>query len=283
MAFFCQASQETMKPYLLRCLGTALAGLLLLLAGGCAGQRLHEPQNERAFDFKRDTFSYNNELGWVYQNHPVTGERITQRTQPRPEFSQRCFAVSRMARQFYQYAQFAPDRARVSEKNYQEIISSVMSRSPEQYRREGKVLVPGYADLRSFSQAHETLLKTASGSALRSYFKLSNWRMVFPFSRSHQQTTARRLLAAVRANQLAIVHLIRFAPFPVTKIDHAVVIYDAVETAGEIRFRIYDPNNSAHPGLMSFNNHGQSFVFPTTNYFTDGPIDAYEIEGDEIG
>ena len=249
---------------------------------GCAGAPVLRPVSTRVFDFSQDTFAYANELEWEYRFDPVTGQATIRQNEPKPEFVHRCFAVSRMARQFFQYAQFDPASPKVDDDTYRKAIDAVVSRSPDRGRRNGKVSIPGYANLRGFSRARESLLKDASGSSIRSYFQFSNWRMVFPFSRNHQEATARQLLAEVDMNRLPIVHLIRFAPFPITDIDHVIVIFSAAQTAREIRFGVYDPNNSARPGLLSFDRASRTFIFPKTNYFADGPIDVYEIYGDEI-
>lgn len=257
-------------------------GLALSAISGCAGTAVLKPTTERSFDFKQDTFSYANELAWEYQADPATGRLTTKQNVPTPEFIHRCFAVSRMARQFFQYAQFDALTPKVDDEMYRKIIAAVVSRSPSGARHSDKVIIPGYANLRSFSQAKESLLKDASGSSLHSYFQFSNWRMIFPFSRVHQEATAKQLVDEVQMHRLPIVHLIRFSPFPVTDIDHVIVIVADAETAQEIRFRVYDPNNSEQLGLLTFDRTSRTFIFPSTNYFADGPIDVYEIYGDEL-
>jgi len=259
-----------------------LSAVLLAAGPGCAATGVREAAPVRTFDFDQDTFSYVNELDWEYRIDPATGRTTSVRNEPKPEFSRRCFAVSHMARQFFRYARFDPASPPMSEESYRRDIDMVISRSPAEGRRAGKVVIPGYANLRSFSRDREALLKDASGGYLHSLFQWSNWRMVFPFSRGHQQATAQHLLDQVAGHRLPIVHLIRFSPFPITAIDHVVVVYGAAENAGQIRFRIYDPNYSDRPGLLSFDRGSRTFVFPTTKYFADGPIDVYEIYDDEL-
>ena len=262
-----------------------LAASLLLLAGvsGCAGSRVLEPAKSRQFDFKQDTFAYANELAWEYQVDPVTGKITTRQNAAKPEFSHRCFAVARMARQFFQYAQFDPAAAALDDEAYRKAIATVVSRTPDEARGAGKVLIPGYANLRGFSQAREALLKEATGDYLYSLFQFSNWRMIFPFSRDHQEATARQLLGELQLGYLPIVHLIHFAPFPDTEIDHVVLIFAEEQTAQEIRFRIYDPNYFERPGVLIFDRSSHTFSMPATKYFNDGPLDVFEIFGDELG
>ncbi len=263
-----------------------VAGLVLAGAPGlvaCAEVRVLEPAaNTRHFDFKRDTFAYSNGLAWEYQVDPASGKITTRQNQPAPEFSHRCFGVSRMARQFSQYAVFDPAGARLDDAGYRKLIDRVVSLEPDEARESGKVRIPGYADLRSFSAAKEGLLKDATGGYMYSLFTFSNWRMIFPFSRDHQEDTARRLLAEVKLDRLPIVHLIHFAPFPVTEIDHVVLIYAAHETAQEIQFDVYDPNYYERPGTLVFDRAKRTFIFPATKYYNDGPLDVYEIFGSEL-
>lgn len=256
--------------------------LLLLAVSGCANTSALGPMNKRAFDFKQDSFSYANELAWEYRVDPDTGKLTTQKNEPKPKFTQRCFAVSRMARQFFQYAQFEPEIPEADDATYRKNIDAIVSRSPSEARKNSKVVITGYANLRSFSKAKEVLLKEASGSSLQSYLQFSNWRMIFPFSRNHQEATMHKLLDDLRANRLPIVHLIRFSTFPVTDIDHVIMVVAETETADEIRFGVYDPNNSQKLGLLTFDRVSRTFIFPATNYFLDGPIDIYEIYGSEL-
>lgn len=273
-----------MKPrsFFLRPVNYLAFNFLVSAISGCAGATALGPADNRAFEFSQDTFAYANELTWEYRVDPATGQITTQQNEPKPEFVQRCFAVSRMARQFFQYAQFDPASPKVDDETYRKAINDIVSRNPSEARHNGKVVIPGYANLRSFSQDKELLLKDASGSSLQSYFQFSNWRMIFPFSRNHQEATAHQLLDELNLKRLPIVHLIRFSPFPVTAIDHVIVIVADTETTREIRFSVYDPNNSKQPGQLTFDRVSRTFIFPSTNYFSDGPIDVYEIYGDEI-
>lgn len=261
-----------------------LLGAILALAAlsACSEVRVLEPVEGRHFEFKRDTFAYANGLSWEYHVDPASGAITTKKVEPPPDFTHRCFGVSRMARQFFQYARFDAAAPKASDDTYRKAIEAVVERTPEQDQRYGKVLIPGYADLRGFSQAKEALLKDATGGYMYSLFTFSNWRMVFPFSRGHQDDTERRLLAEVKLGHLPIVHLIHFDPFPVTEIDHVVMIYAAHETAAQIEFDVYDPNYDERPGTLLYDRAKRTFIFPATKYYNDGPLDVYEIFGSEL-
>jgi len=270
---------NTRSPW---CLWLAASYLILAGVSGCAGNRILEPANTRHFDFSQDTFAYANELAWEYQVDPASGKITTRQNAAKPEFSHRCFAVSRMARQFFQYAQFDPAATKLDDDAYRKAIATVVSRTPGEAGGAGKVVIPGYANLRDFSRAREALLKEATGDYLYSLFQFSNWRMIFPFSRDHQEATAQQLLGELQLGYLPIVHLIHFAPFPDTQIDHVVLIFGEETTAREIRFQIYDPNYFERPGVLIFERASRTFILPSTKYFNDGPLDVYEIFHDEL-
>ncbi len=269
-----------MKPQELRNRGLLAAGLLLTLAG-CAGTPVLEPTDPRPFNFKRDSLAYANETVWEYRTDPATGRISTQVKAQEPEFTKRCFTLSHMTRQFFQHARFDPTRPKADALSYREAIDAVVARSADDTRTHGKVVIPGYANLRRFSRDHERLLKAASGGPWSSYLQLSNWRMIFPFSRDHQAQTAQQLLEMLKRKRLPLVHLIRFDPFPLTEIDHFVLLISAVETAQQIVFRIYEPNDARRPGRLFFDRATRSFVFPRNGYFVGGPIDVYEVNRSE--
>ena len=136
------------------------------------------------------------------------------------------------------------------------------------------VLIPGYTDLRSFSNAWPTLIKDEAGGSWHSYVQLGNWRMILPFPRGGQQETAERLLEEIRANWPPIIHLVTF---PIITINHAVLLYGASETKESIRFSVYDPNHPEAAGELTYDRASRTFIFPATNYFEDGPVNVYEV------
>ena len=137
----------------------------------------------RRFDFMRDSFAFANELAWVYDRDPATGKMTFGRRNPKPEYAHRCFALARVARQFFYHAQFAADQTVSTDEIYRQRIRAVMSRnSRTACRPEEGIVIPGFAGLREFSRAQEKLLKTECGGAWRSYFLRSHWRMIVPFS-----------------------------------------------------------------------------------------------------
>lgn len=258
-----------------RALGLALwVGVLALLAGGCASPR-SVGSGPRPFDFARDTLSYTNELVWEYQFDERSGETNFRRRKPPPEYALRCFAMVRLTRQFFQSARFDASRPEADAATYRRLIRQVVRSNPRRRLPEGEqVVIPGFADLRSFSRAQESLLKKAGGGPWRSYFQRGHWRMVFPFTRRGQERTARALLESIRAHCLPIVHVTRF---PKLGINHALLLFDAEERTEEIRFRAYDPNDPGAPIVVVFERTGRRFLYPRTRYFLGGPVNVHEV------
>jgi hypothetical protein len=252
---------------------TLRASLVLSLAAfllaGCATET---PQC-RAFDFARDTFAYRNELVWAYQHDPVNRKTEISRREPRPDYTQRCFVVSRAARQFFDHASFDATKSAADEKMYRRLVRKVMSRSARSASSEReRVVIPGYADLRGFSRDWEGLLKEESGGPWRSYLQCGNWRMILPFTRGQQQRTAEALARHLKSGRPQIAHLVRF---PQLTINHALVVYDSKETDHGRTFLAYDPNDNLQPIELVYDGARRWFLLGPNDYFAGGPVNVY--------
>jgi len=245
-----------------------------VLAAGCATCR-HSSGIARPFDFSRDTFAYPNELKWVYRHDPVTGRQTTEKRSPPPDYALRCFVLARAARQFRFHAEFEPRRPVADAATYRALIREVVRRSPRcPSAATDRVVITGYSGLRDFSHANEVLLKAECGSAIESYLLRSHWRMVFPFSRASQAATAQRLLERLAQGHLPIVHVLRF---PQLSINHGLLLYAAAETASQLDFSAYDPNNEAQPVQLTYDRQTRTFLLAPTAYWGGGRVDVYEI------
>jgi hypothetical protein len=140
---------------------------------------------------------------------------------------------------------------------------------------EKKIEIPGYPDLRSFSRAHEQLLKDNCGGAWHSYFQRGHWRIVFPFSRHEQERMSEQLLEHLAKNRLLIIHVVRF---PALTINHALLLFDAKESEQEIQFMTYDPNNPEEPRIITYNREQRTFSMAPNDYFPGGRVDVYEVD-----
>ena len=259
-------------------LGILLVLLVFLstatLLPGCATTPSSAGHPHQPFLLDRDTFSYANELVWEYR-FDEQGDWTSRRREPKPDYTHRCFVVARSAKQFFQSVRFEPDRPKAGMDTYRRLINQVVSTNPCKELHEGrKIVIPGYANLREFSEEQEALLKSGCGGAWQSYFQRGHWRMILPFTRHHQQKTAGRLTDEVKNNRPPVVHLVRF---PSLKINHAVLLYAAREGDSTIEFSTYDPNTPDQPTTLTYDRATRTFRFPTNNYFPGGRVDVYEV------
>jgi hypothetical protein len=255
-------------------IGVALAVVIALGVSGCAIHPIVAPANNRPFNFRTDTFAYPNELEWDYKANFVSPPTASQRPDEH-NYTAHCIIMSRTARQFFQFARFDPTRSALDDETYRLLVRSVVSHSPtESLPSGGRIVIPGYADLRSFSKAKEQILKDEMGSWVGTYLQVGNWRMIFPFTHTHQRETAQALLTEVRMQRPPIVHLIRF---PRITINHAVLIYGVTDEGAQLRFSVYDPNQPDDPAALYYDKKAQNFSFPANFYFVGGPLSVYEI------
>src|SRR2546423_5232379 len=246
-------------------------GVALLLAG-CACPR-PASHSGRRFDFQQDTFAYPNELLWIY-HYDAAGKWVYETRHPRPKYWLHCFVVARCAKQFFLNARFEPGLRTTTDHSYRKLIRRVAHSSPRCPLPESqKIIIPGYNNLREFSAAHEDLLKRECGRAWQSYLQRGHWRMVFPFTRRHQQRTAELLFEDI-SNQPLVVHLVRF---PQLTINHAVVLFDAKRIGEDIQFSAYDPNDPTRSTKLRYRSAQRIFEFPANHYFPGGPVNVYEI------
>ncbi len=229
----------------------------------------------RAFDFHRDTFAFANETKWRYAVDLTTGRQVSNPRVPEPDYTLHCFVMARSVKQFWLHARFEPSLPKPDEATCRRLIRTVVSRSAQTASSaEDKVVIPGYAGLREFSAACETLLKAGCGGAWRSYSQRGNWRMVFPFSRGHQQAEAARLDSILRQGGLPVLHVLRF---PQLTINHTLLLFGAAETPDAVAFRAYDPNIPELETRLTYDRATRTFTLPPLHYFAGGRVDVYEI------
>jgi hypothetical protein len=249
-----------------------LVGLLALT--GCAGST-RKTTCERPFVFGEDTLAYRNDLVWVYYRDAASGEFKHRNRESRPDYTHHCFVVARSVRQFFQHARFDPSLPPADEATYRKLIRQVVTTSPRrELPPEKRIVLPGYTNLFQFSQAHAAELKAESGGAWQSYFQRGHWRMVLPFSRSHQAAQVTQWLDSIRRQRPPVVHLVRF---PQLTINHSVLLFDARETETEVRFSTYDPYFSSHPVELVYHRIERRFYFDGNDYFVGGWVNGYEV------
>lgn len=253
--------------------GTPLCLAIAVLCG-CSSYPHPSTAQCRPFDLNKDTLAYPNELVWEY-HYDANGKWTTQAREPKPTYALHCFVVARTVRQFFENARFDPKQPVADETTYRRLVRRVVSSNARHPVPESeKIVIPGYPDLREFSQKHETLLKEECGGAWQSYVQRGHWRMIFPFSRHQQEHVAAQLLAHIQPGWPVIVHVVRF---PQLTINHAMVVYGAKESDNEIDFIAYDPNQPAHPITISYDRATRTFLLAPNNYYPGGRVDVYEV------
>lgn len=229
----------------------------------------------RKFDFNEDTFAFANDLVWEYHVDPVTNKMIFGERIVKPDYTHRCFVLSRSARQFLYHAHFDANRATANDDDYRKLIRKIVSRNPRVPSPPGeRVCIPGFKNLREFSAARESLLKEKCGAAWESYALRSHWRMVFPISRAHQAKTADRLVEALRKGVPPIVHVVLF---PALTINHGMMVFDVCEVENGIDFAVYDPNVPTKPTQLSYHPQERTFYFPANHYWAGGKLNVIDI------
>lgn len=249
---------------------------LVLLAGVITGCASHCTQRfDRPFDFAKDTFAYRNDLVWEYVFDDTTGQTSHRTREPKPGYTHHCFVVARSARQFFQHARFDPALPGTSDEEYRKRIREVASRDPSEcMEAQDKVIIPGFANLREFSEAKPRLLQEECGGAWRSYFQRGHWRMLFGFSRARQKAEVTRLIESIRQNRPPVVHIVKF---PKLTINHALLLFAVTEDVTTVQFTVYDPYNPMEPEVLTFDRATGTFTFPRNPYFIGGEVDIYEI------
>jgi hypothetical protein len=181
--------------------------------------------------------------------------------------------LSRAVLQFHQFARFEVKAPRLSREEYGRRIRAicripVWSRGPAE-----RIVIPGYADLHSFSAAYEGLLKANLGNWLPTYLRVGNWRMAMGHLRPGQAAAARWLSASLDRGQPRALYLARFP-----SMNHVVIPYaQKREAGGNVRYFVYDPNYPNEPTWLLYRASERSFEFAPRWYFPGGRVNVMRV------
>lgn len=228
-----------------------------------------------SFEPATDAFSFANETVMAHPQRPPSKEVGTAELAENAatKYSRRCFVLTRAALQFHRHAQFVPEAPPLSPSEYRKQVRQLVRRSAWRTPKgnEAKIVFPGYPDLRHFSRQHARMLQEELGAGLPTYFRLANWRMVFPFTPKALRDTADRLARLVASGRPQAVYVTRW-----TDINHAILVYEVKSAPeGGFFFAYYDPNLPDARQMLHFD--GDSFVFPESFYFAGGEVGLYLI------
>lgn len=223
----------------------------------------------RGFDLRRDTFAFSNDTVFAYGVDERGQLHISRRDKP-ADFTHRCFVLSRAVMQFYYFARFEPRSPKLSREEYRRRIKRVCripvwSSGPREL-----VIIPGFADLHTFSTAYEGLLKENLGNWFPTYVRLGNWRMIMGHPRSGQAAAAKWLEEKIGRAQLGAVYLARFP-----HMNHVVVAFGMHRLKnGDVKFDVYDSNYPNRPSWLLYRAGERSFDFEKRWYFPGGRVNV---------
>ena len=217
-----------------------------------------------AFTFGPDTFAFPNEI------------RERRPDAPPELYANYCFVLARAVRQFFEFARFDPAAPRVSSAEYATRVRAIAARAPwlPPLPEADRVVIPGYAHLRAFSTAEEAAIKEGLGGPVGTWFHWTNWRVSMPVSRAHQAGVAdevARELAAGRLVQLLVTN------WPIRELNHTVVAYRVDDRVDRLEFTIWDPNEPASPGVVTFDRIAQRFWAREVYAVRPGPIRVFRM------
>jgi hypothetical protein len=229
---------------------------------------------EAPFRFPQDTFSFSNNLYFDY--HPDASGHIT--AHPRnpgdiPDYSRHCFSLVRSVLQFRRFAVFDPNLPKISEDEYRKRVSQLIKYAPWSAGPSQKIVFPGYADLYKFSADHSLMLQKNLGVWWPSYWRVGNWRIVFPAPRSGQEQFAEWLRQRLDSGNIEAVYITRFQP-----INHCLVAYRyQKDRNGDLLFFVSDVNQPGKIVHLRYHAANRSFYFDRSWYYNGGLVSAMKL------
>lgn len=188
-----------------------------------------------------------------------------------------CFVMARAVIQFQRFARFDAAAPRVAPEEYVARVKRVVALAPWEEPRPPaeRIVIPGYASLHEFSRAQEAAVKEGLVGRFWTLMHWTNWRVVLPVPRWQQERVARETLAELgegRPVQFLVTNL------PAWELNHTVVAYGyRLDAAGNILFSVYDPNDPAEPGRVTFDRAARRFEASRLYDTEQGPIRAFRM------
>jgi hypothetical protein len=237
-----------------------------LLATACAGApaATAPPASRGRFDLEHDAFAFAN---LVRAERPGWNDA----------FANYCLVIARAASQFYRFARFAPDRPPASPEEYERLVRAVLSRPPwaPPAPEAGRAVIPGYADLHSFSAAHEGVIKAALGSNVLSMMHWRTWRVGVDFPPEHQERLAREMIDEVVAGRPVPLMITNFPHEDL--LNHSVLVYDRRPAPQGTDFLAYDPNDPGSPLTLYYDDTARAFWVGPLTYSPPGRVRAFRV------
>ena len=240
-------------------------------------------QAERPFDFDRDTFSFDNETALEYHNGRASPRPRTPGEQPK-RFTQHCFVMSRTVMQFRKFVRFDPAQPPLGNKELADRVRKITRVPPwsASLPERERIVMPGYADLRSLSRARAEILQKNIGLGWPTYFRPGNWRILLPHGPGQQAQTRQEMERRLRAGDGFFVAYLTNFPRSLN-INHGVLVY-AHRPRGRgnddaIRYAVYDPNHHDLPRTLEWSDRERSFLYQHDSDFVGGPVIVWQVYG----
>jgi len=229
----------------------ALTAATLLCSAACATGPGPSPAAVEqlavpGFSFATDTFAFRNDIRSRNPNAPDL-------------YANYCFVLARSLRQFFAFARFDPSAPRLSHDGYADRIREVVARAPwdAPAPADDRIVIPGYPNLRALSEGEEQIVKESLGTRFWTWVHWTNWRVTLPVTDGHQAGVAREMMDEIAQGRL--VQLL-VTNWPKPELNHTVVAFEFREASTGIEFQVWDPNNPASPGQLTFDRERSRFV-----------------------
>ena len=229
------------------------------------------------FNFKRDTLSFANTTVFEYHN----GEVVSRFSRKSDRYTRRCFVMTRTAEQFYKFARFEPNAAKLDENELHKRIRAVTRIQPwrDPYPQEKRIVIPGYHNLREMSAANTRLMQRNIGLGWVAYLRPGNGRMFYLHDRRYQEKTHRLLEESLARREFFIAYL---SDFPILHINHSVLVYkhDRPRSAdGTDYYLVYDPNHPEAPRHLEWHPAKREFSYQKDKEFVGGFTRVFQVYG----
>jgi hypothetical protein len=235
--------------------------------------RIHHTPTEpppRAFCYETDRFAFANETVWNYVEGEVRPQSEREKAEVR-RYTHHCFVMVRAALQFWKFARFEADEAALSNDELALCIRQVCRRSvwmpvvPEEER----IVFPGFKNMREISASAAGVFQDNMGAAWPVYFRPGNSPITFPVSAKAKARLNGEMLRDLQAGYPTLLWLYNF---PSLSINHTVLVYQATQEEGRVRYQVYDPNYADAPKELQFDSATRTFTFEPTFYFKGGSV-----------
>ena len=203
------------------------------------GVALARPHPGPALTFGVDTFAFRNDSRIHHKGKPDL-------------YASRCFVLARAVVQFQRFARFEPDAPRLADARYTELVRRVTRLAPWRPALPAaeRVVIPGFESLHELTREAEAAVKAGLPRRLWTILHWTNWRIIFPRLRGHQERVAAEIVSELQAGrpvQLLV------SDFPRIRFNHSVLAFDfKVSGPDSIDFSVYDPNDPTVPGVARF-------------------------------